>query len=136
MKKVLLTIIFLSASYAIYAQNVTAELKAYLRQNGWNVATEQYAYLSEGESASYSKIFYAGTEYTIIAYSEESGVMDIDVFLYDEDGSLLEEDSDNADVATVGYAPYVSREMSVVFMNYDSVNSIKEYNCKLMIAYK
>lgn len=137
MKKTIITLaVLLSTITAAISQNTGREIKAYLRQEGFSISTEQYANLSEGETARYFKNFYSGTDYAIIAYSEESGVQDIDVYLYDDDGSLIVKDTDTKDIAIITYSPYVTRQMKVVIKNYNSTSSYHEYDCKFIIAYK
>jgi len=138
MKKITILGIFfiiLSAT-SLSAQNIGAEIRAYLKKEGYSISTEQYAYLSEGEMAGHTKTFYSGTEYAIIAYTEDYGVKDIDVYLYDDDGSVLVKDIETERFAIIEYKPYISREMRAVIKNYESESSIKEYKCKFIIAYK
>ncbi len=136
MKRLIFTIIFIAGITSLNAQKIGAELKAYLRKEGYSISTEQYAYLSKGGKAGHTKKFYDGTDYAIIAYSEESGVKDIDIYLYDEDGSLLVKDTDSKKIAIVTYSPYTTREMRAVIKNYDCSSSTKKYDCKFIIAYK
>lgn len=130
------TLILMLSATSLSAQNVGAEVKAYLKKKGYSISTEQYAYLSKGEKAGHTKKFYSGLTYAIIAYSEEYGVKDIDIYLYDDDGSVLVKDTDSQKLAVVTYAPYVSRDMRVVVKNYESESSVKDYKCKIIIAYK
>jgi len=137
MKKYIgLTILFIMMMGSnISAQNLGAELKALLKEKGYSISKELFSDLAEGETAYYTKTFYAGTNYAIIAYSEEYGVSDIDIYLYDDDGSVLVKDTDSDQSALVEYSPYVSREMKVVIKNYNSESSVKEYDCRFIIAY-
>ncbi len=138
MKKIFLTTIFCMAAFvSINAQtSIRTEMRAYLEQNGYTISKEIYADLKEGGSAYHWKTFYSGTSYVIIAYSEDYGVQDIDIYLYDNDGkSLLVRDTERDLFAIVTYEPYVTREMKVVIKNFDSVSSYRKYNCKFIIAY-
>ena len=132
---IIISIISLSSALS-QSQNLRAELKALLRKGGYTISTEQYAMLSRGESAYHNKTFYSATEYIVVVYSEEDEVKDIDVYLYDNDGSLLVKDTDANAFAIIEYSPYLSREMQIVFKNYNCISSYKEYECNLIIAYR
>lgn len=136
--KLFLLIVILSvlSSSNVFSQNIRAELKAFLREAGYTISNEKYAMLSEGEIANYYRNFYSSTKYAIVAYTEESGVKDVDLYLYDDDGSLLVKDTTTKRFAIVEYNPYVTRKMKVVFKNYNSRSSYKEYKCHLIVAFR
>ncbi len=136
MKPIIFITFFFTSIASLHAQHVGSELRAYLRKEGYSISTEQYAYLSKGEKAGHTKTFYDGTQYAIVAYSENSDVKDVDIYLYDEDGSLLVKDTDSDTFAIISYTPYTTREMRAVIKNYDSYSSTKEYKCEFIIAYK
>jgi hypothetical protein len=96
MKKIFVTAIFYIAAFIpINAQvNIRAEILAILRSKGYDdISEERYAYLKEGEDAQHWRTFYAGVSYAIVAYTEDAGVRDIDVYLYDTDGTVLVKDT-------------------------------------------
>ena len=99
-----------------------------------NYSSGEYIF-KEGEYAEYWKPFYVGISYAIVAYTDDPGVQDIDVYLYDTDGSVLVKDTEQATFAIVYYRPYVSRRMRVVIENYDSSSKYRSYNCKFIILY-
>lgn len=136
MKRIILRLVILLISTQVFSQTYTNEIKATIRNDGLSISKEIDIYLSEGETYSFRKTFYEDNSYLIVAFSDEYGVDDIDIFLYDEDGTLLEKDTSTDDIAVVDYSPWVSREMRVVVKNYDSSSTSKNYKCKLIIAYQ
>jgi len=90
--------------------------------------------LTKGESAGYSKTFYANTTYVIVALSTSSSVQDVDVQLLDSDGTVLARDTDSNVLAVVEYTPRVSRTMRAVMKNYASYSG--SHKCQLIIFYK
>ena len=136
MKRNLIVLMFLLVSVDMFGQLSRSDVQRIVENQGFTVATERYAYLSEGETTSFYRKFYKGNEYLIIAYSEEYGVKDLDIYLYDEDDSLLERDARNEGYAIVGFSPSYTRSLKIVVKNYDSESSLKEYNCKFLVAYK
>ena len=138
MKRVIIILSFFlfSATYVFSQVNTERELVQKMKAEGYSVSTIQYADLYAGSSARYWKTFYSGSKYIIVAFPEESGVNDIDVYLYDDDGSLLTQDTDASPFAVLEYAPYTTRNMKVVIKNYGSNSQSYDYRCKFIIFYK
>lgn len=133
--KILFSILLLFyITHTVEAQSNIQELKYMMRNKGYSISSEQYQYLERGETARYTKTFYAGTEYVIVAYSESSGVYDIDLTLYDDDGSVLTKDTDTSSTAIIQYLPRFTRNMRVVMKNYNSGS--RSYQCEFIIFYK
>lgn len=135
LKVLLITIIAMIPSL-VNAQVVDDyELRAFIRNNGLDISIERYAYLSKGEQAYEYKTFYAGNTYAIIAYTSAYDVRDIDIYLYDDDGSLVVKDTKTDKTAVLIYRCYVTRRMRIVLENYDSRSSTTNYKCKFVVAY-
>ncbi len=107
-----------------------------MKNQGWNHADTYYAYLSEGEQTYKWRTFYEDSKYAILAFSTESGVKDLDIYLYDNDGTLLAEGTSSDDWESITYNPYSTRRMKMVVKNYDSYSSSREYKVYYMVFYK
>ncbi|MBN2893578.1 MAG: hypothetical protein JXL97_17025 [Bacteroidales bacterium] len=135
MKKLTLLLLGFCIFTGIYAQNTNLEqeIKVIMESYGYELSTSQYAYISEGNTAYHYKTFYEGNDYAIIGFPEDNGVNDIDLYLYDGDGTLLAEGSSEDNYEILEYTPYSTREMKIVIENYDSDYSSTEYKVKFMI---
>ncbi len=135
MKKIFLLFLSLFAFTGFYAQNTNMEqeIKVLMSEYGYELSTSQYAYISEGNTAYHYKTFYEGNDYVIVGFPEDDNIYDIDLYLYDGDGTLLAEGSSEEDFEIIEYTPYSSREMKVVIKNYESSNSYEEFKVKFMI---
>lgn len=117
--------------------NVRNEIKALYESQGYTLSDDDFFTISEVNNNLYKyRNFYSGTEYIIVVYPEESGINDLDLYLYDSDGSLLSKDSDSQPVAIVEYEPYTSRQMKVVVKLYDAYSSTYNYDVRLLIFYR
>lgn len=138
MKKIILALglLFLVLSNGIAQSSLEKEVQKLFESNGYTLSTSQFANISEGTTAYNFKTFYAGNDYVIVAFPDEDGVSDVDLFLYDDDGSLYDksETSDNTEV--IKFSPLTTREMKIVIKNYDSDDSYNEYRCMFMVFYK
>ncbi len=137
MKKIILIFSALMFSYQVFSQaNVQQEIKAYMKDKGWNHGDTYYAYLSEGEQTYKWRTFYEDCEYAIFAFSTENGVKDIDIYLYDNDGTLLTKSASSDEWESITYNPYSTRRMKMVVKNYDSYSSSREYKVYYMVFFK
>lgn len=138
MKKILTTALILITSVLSFSQtNYTAEIRKIMKDGGYTESTTQYAYISEGNTAYHWKTFYSGNDYAIVGFPDDDNCYDIDLYLYDEDGStLLSKSATDDNIEVIEYTPYTSRKMKVVIKNYDSKNSTTEYKVKFMVFYK
>ncbi|MDR2495655.1 MAG: hypothetical protein LBD21_00785 [Tannerellaceae bacterium] len=138
MKKFFIMILIIISAQASAQVGSVAyrEAKALIINNGYKIASEQYADLAQGESATYTKEFYKGNEYIIIGMSDDSDVNDVDIYLKSTDGEEYTKDADSSDVAVVRFEPSFSRSMRVVIKNYDSDTPTYESRCRILIGYK
>jgi len=138
MKKLFLFAILLVAGFVTNnasAQSLETELRALLRSEGYTIEHEEVMILEEDGSESIDFRVEGGYEYIFIVYTEDVEVNDLDIYLRDDDGSLLAEDEDVDRAAVVEYSPYVSRYMTVTVKNYDSIPSdFGFYTCDVMIG--
>ena len=140
MKKiVILASAFFLFALGVKAQSASADYKeaiALLKDKGYSISTEQYAYLKEGETAYNLKTFYANLDYVVVAMSDDDNVNDVDIYLYDDDGSEYAKDADSKSVAVLTVSPLVTRDMKVVIKNYSSSTPGTTSKCRFVIAYK
>lgn len=135
MKRIVI-FLFLFVSIKSYCQSSYSELKAYLKNQGYSISTEQYADLKQGETAGHTKEFYKGTSYVIVAMSEDNDVKDVDIYLNNLDGSEYLKDTDTESVAVIKFDPSFTRSMRVVVKNYRSDTPYYASRCRFIIAYK
>lgn len=129
-----LTIIF---SISVSAQSdLQQKLKDKMKDMGYTWLTTQFATISQGNTAYHYRTMYAYNNYAIVAYPAESGVTDMDIYIYDTDGSLLTKDSEVDKIAVAEYTPYSTREMKIVIKNYAAYCTSCEYRCEFMVFYK
>ncbi len=133
------TFAFAFLSLGVKAQSASEDYKeaiAILKDKGYSISTEQYAYLKEGETAYNMKTFYANLDYVIVAMSDDDNVNDVDIYLYDDDGSEYSKDADSKSVAVLTVSPLVTREMKIVIKNYSSSTPDVTSKCRFVVAYK
>lgn len=136
MKKILLSLSFIIIGLSVFSQSDAEQyIKKLMAEKGYSWSATKYAYLSEGESARFTRTFYGGTSYIVVAFSEYEDVYDTDVYLYGDEGELLKESTSSGDFDAFDFEPSWTQEMTLKFKNYDSYSSSREYKCKLMIFY-
>lgn len=77
-------------------------------------------YLAEGESYKYSTQFYKGNKYFIAAIGCDDAT-DLDIYLYDENGNLIDKDSSTDARPVVHVQPKWSGKFYVKVKMYDAV---------------
>ena len=136
MKKVFLVLffgVFIFTGISAQENNLEQEITVMMEEYGYELSTSQYAYVSEGNTAYHYKTFYEGNDYMIVGFPEDDAIYDIDLYLYDGDGTKLAESASEDNFELIEYTPYTSREMKVVIKNYDSENDYDEFKVKFMI---
>ena len=138
MKKIILMLVVsLLFSLNIYGQSGNYfELMGRLSHNGYSISTDRYADLKQGQTTSYTRTFYEGTEYLIFGLSDDNDVLDVDIYLYRMDGTEYDKDTDSESVAVVEFYPSFTREMKVTVKNYSSLTPNYASRCRIIIAYK
>lgn len=136
MKK-LLTIILCFVTVSLFSQTAEyKEIKALLLSEGYEVSTEQYADLAQGETAGHTKTFYEGNDYIIVAVSDDDDVSDVDIYLNYTNGDNYDKDTSVDNSAILTFSPSFTREMRVVIKNYASSTPTYQSRCRFIIAYK
>jgi hypothetical protein len=120
MKKLLLIAALLVVSLTTFSQSNYEYYKNYCRSLGWNIGNEQYANLTQGNSAYTYMNFSSGSTYKIIACSNDNDVTDVDVFVYLSDGTLFMKDTDASSIAVVTFNCTYSQQVKIVIKNYAS----------------
>ncbi len=137
MKKLLLSLFVIAiAVTSSFAQNTEREVQRLMEDEGYTLSISKYAYLSEGEVYSYWKTFYSGNDYVIVAFPEDDGVYDADLYLYDDDGSEYDKATTDDNVEVIEFSCYTTRDMKILIKNYDSYSSSSSYEIKFMVFYK
>lgn len=135
--KNLLIILFVSVASSVIGQvTKEKEVKAWLRSEGYTIATEQYANITKGNTAYYWKSFSAGTEYKVIGWSEDNDVTDIDLYIYEEDDELYASDTKVDALPEIEFELLFSRDLKVVIKNTTSSTPNYESKISFIIAYK
>jgi hypothetical protein len=121
----LASLVWLLSSQHTIAQPAYDEyvVKQNMERLGYTLRETFYADLKEGETASRWHTFYAGSSYLIAAFPTEEGVADVDVSLYNDDGSLIEKDHDTKAFAVISRDILSTRPLKILIKNYDSYNS-------------
>ena len=138
MKKLLLLFsLTLGLSISMLAQGpLYKEMKALLKSEGYTISEEYYSDLAEGAFFYNTKMFYTDNHYLIVALSDDADVQDVDLYLYEEDGSEYEKDTDTDAMAVIHFEPVVGRTMKMSVKNYDSDTPNYESRCWLIVAFK
>jgi hypothetical protein len=82
------------------------------------------------------RTFYGGTNYVIVAASDDVDVTDIDLYLYYESGNVRNKDTDTDRIAVINFTPGTDLMLKLVVMNYRSNTPTYASRCKYFIAYK
>lgn len=108
-----------------------------LRNLGYSIGDEFKAACREsGEAYAYRR-FYQGTTYTIVGSSDDKGVSDVDLFIYDTDGvTILRRDVDRLNVAVVSFVPNYTVTLKVVIKNYRSGSPDFASTLRFVVAYQ
>ncbi|MEZ4883388.1 MAG: hypothetical protein R3E32_01535 [Chitinophagales bacterium] len=116
-----------------------------LLNRGYKVVDATARHLKEGESFKYDRKLYDKNNYVIVALGE-TGVLDLDVYIYDsfgkrfnvtdKDSKYFSEGVGDEGMAILSCRPIKLQEFTIRVDNYDSLLKDKEYDALLMIAYK
>ena len=113
------------------------ELKNYYRGLGYSIGNEKYQTCIQGASFYSYMNFSPSSEYVIVAMSDDSDVLDVDIFMYYSDGSLFMKDSDSSNLAIISFScsSYVNNTIIYV-KNYSSTTPNYASTLRFFIAYK
>lgn len=137
MKKIFISIVFILSVATLFAQKLEEnDLKALMTDLGYSWSETKATKLILGESEYFWRTFYSGNEYAILAFSENSGVYDLDLYLYNEVGSLIDRSSSKEGFEIVEFLQKDVEQTKIVIRNYECSPEQIEYKCKFMIFYK
>lgn len=135
MKKLLFILTLLVVSLTTFSQTNYETYKNYCRSYGWNIGNEQYANLTQGNSAYTYMNFTSGSTYKIVACSNDTDVTDVDVYVYLSDGTLFMKDTDSSALAIVTFNCNYSQQVKIVIKNYASRTPLYASTIRYFIAY-
>ena len=137
MKKIFIAIAFIISITSLFAQKRDEkDLKALMKDLGYSWSETESKRLREGESVYYWRTFYSGNEYAIVAFTEDKRVYDIDLLLYDKEGSLIDKSISGKNFEKIEFYPTEAVQVKIVLSNYQCSDELIEYKCKFMIFYK
>lgn len=136
MKRLSIFLTMTILSLGIFAQSRYEQSKQVYRSLGYNIGLEEFAKLKEG-SFGYSTVnFQAGHRYEIVAVSNDTDVLDIDLYIYYPNGELFMEDADNSSVSIISFTCSYSQSMKVIIKNYSSLTPNFASTIRYFIAWK
>jgi hypothetical protein len=137
MKRILLVLALVLSSMTIFSQSQKYnDLKTLYRGYGYSIGTEQVVTLTQGQLGYTYVNFHAGYVYSIVAMSDDSDVLDVDVFTYYPSGYLFMKDSDSSNLAIVSFECSGSSQLKIVVKNYSSLTPTYSYTFRYFVAYK
>ena len=140
MKKILLmlSITFsLTATYArILSPTVYDAVRNYMDSRNYTVAEDRYKDMKEGESTYLYRTFVKGYTYIIYGFTDDEDVQDLDLYLYDSDGTRIKEDIETDARPVIFFTPSYTRELKIVLKNAESDTPYYASNCRFMVGFK
>lgn len=136
MKKFFLMLVLLISSLTMFSQTTDYDYyKNYYRNAGWNIGLEQYGTATQGSTV-YSYVnFYSGYNYKVIAMSNDRDVTDVDIYIYQSDGTLFTKDADASRLAIVTFSCSLSQQVKIVVKNYASRTPNYASTLRFFVAY-
>ncbi len=139
MKKILLIAIFFAFVGSGFAQSYydADNLINLMDAAGFDVSSDEYdTYLSEDEYDSFWKTFYGGNDYIIVAFPEEEGVYDLDLYLVDSYGNEIDKGTTENQMEILTYSGSEDEKYKVQVKNYDSYSSTAKYHVHVLVFWK
>lgn len=112
----------------------TKILHKLLSSDQWEICTEKTYYMSLNEIKLYTQTFKNIYYYTIIAYSENPAVKNIEMQIFSKQEAFLEEDKDKIPVITY-FTPETDKINTIIKIN-KCTSKKKKYEIKLCVAYR
>jgi len=132
--KYLFVVFFIFLNLTSFSQSIENELIKKMDSLGFSLQTSQYADISEDGTMFNYYTFLAENEYEIAAFSIESGVLDIDLYLVHETKTdVMLHDSDAQPLAMLHFKPKESQRLRVAVQNFNSELENRKYRCKYLI---
>jgi len=137
MKKMFIILALFCATISVFSQSAAyLNAKRLVVNEGYTIADERYAYVAQNEYLFNNRTFYGGTNYIIVAASDDSDVLDIDIYLYYQSGSVRNKDDDADRIAVINFTPNVDLVLQISVLNYKSLTPRYKSLCRYFIAYK
>ena len=137
MKKIYLSLIFIFSISSLFAQkSEEKDLKALMKELGYSWSETKSVKLREGESEYLWRTFYPENQYAILTFSENSNVYDLDLHLYDKEGSLIDKSITDTGFEMIEFTQDDTKQLKIVINNYKCSPDQVVYKCKFMIFYK
>ena len=136
MKYLLIIFVSFLAISGIRAQDLTeGAINELMTQGGYTPQTMQYGKLKESESMFRDFQFKKDKSYFVIAYGE-SGVLDVDIDLLDNENRLKAKDNDSEPLSLVKYEPKENQYLKIIVKNFNSQSRNHPYVIKYIIYVK
>ncbi|KAA5532487.1 hypothetical protein F0919_17025 [Taibaiella lutea] len=111
-------------------------VKGWLIGEGYTISQDTYCNLAEGESCYLNLTFYQNSTCTVVAFSDDDNVTDVDLYAYSSDGTIYQKDTDRSSLARITFTPYSDRYLHLVFKNYASSSPRYKSTVYLLVGYK
>jgi hypothetical protein len=108
------------------------ETMAWFKNHGFTIASDKYCDMKAGDYCDFTKQFSKGLEYQVYAFSDDDDVNDVDLFLYDYDGSFYSSDVTYGRSAEIDLTPLFTRTMTIRFKNANS--NYPNYNSRIRVV--
>ena len=140
MKKILLLISILMFNIVLFAQNQRYyDVRQLILNLGYTIDENTNVWhqnLAEKESFYNYKTYYYGTDYIIVAFSQDTDVLDVDLWLCNPDGTIFKKDTDTENLAVLKFSPAENYYMATYVQNYSSLYPSYQSTCWLIVGYK
>jgi hypothetical protein len=139
LKKLLIVAITLLATKSFSQTPDYSERLKVLRSYGYTVDVSDHHKVNcvqGGVGYAYYK-FYRGNSYIIVGSADDYDVSDVDLYVYDTDGTtVLEHDTDHSHLAVISFTPKNDIILKVVVQNYKSSTPKYASTCRFVVASK
>lgn len=139
MKKLFVITIFFAFVGSAFAQSYYEKdnLIRLMDAAGYDVSSDEYeTYLAKDDYDSFWKTFYSGNDYIIVAFPEEEGVYDLDIYLIDEYGNEIDKGTTENLMEILTYSGTSDQRLKVKIKNYDSYSSSSRYKVHILVFWK
>jgi len=134
---IILALLFLSISITAGAQGTVYNfVKGYGQGLGYSIKGEYHCNLKQGEACTQKLTFYKGSDYDVLAFSEDGDVQDIDVKILTSYNTTYVEDNSAKDYAEVTFSPSFTRSLTIRVKNYSSNTPYYASKIYFIVFYK
>ena len=136
MKKLITIYLLIVTVFTLNAQKISIQRRLdNLKQNGYDKYVDFEINIKQGQTGYKIYKFKKNTNYTILAYSEDTNVTDIDLFIYYPDGKLYMKNDDVSDILMCErfFKLNEEREFKIVVENHKSNRS--NYTSKIWLVF-